>query len=46
MSGSRIRFYHSKKDSLILLHKPHPENEIKSGALKAVKLILEQEGWL
>ena len=34
MAGSRIRF--SKQGSLILLHKPHPENEIKGKALKAI----------
>jgi len=28
------------------LHKPHPENIIKGGALKAVKLHLKQEGYL
>lgn len=46
MSGSRVRFYHQKNDALLLLHKPHPENEIKGGALKSVKAHLKQEGWL
>lgn len=46
MAGSRVRFYHSGKDALLLLHKPHPENELKGGALKAVKAHLKQEGWL
>jgi S-adenosylmethionine:tRNA-ribosyltransferase-isomerase (queuine synthetase) len=31
---------------MILLHRPHPENEIKGGALKAVKQALKQEGFL
>ena len=46
MAGSRVRFYNEKIDSMILLHKPHPENEIKGGALKSVKTILKQEGLL
>lgn len=46
MAGSRVRFYHSTRNLLIRLHKPHPENEIKGGALKAVKEHLKQEGFL
>lgn len=46
MAGSRVRFYHKENDALLLLHKPHPENEQKGGALKSVKSHLKQEGWL
>lgn len=46
MAGSRVRFYHKEKDALLLLHKPHPENEIKGGALKLVKEHLKNEGFL
>lgn len=46
MAGSRVRFYNPELESLILLHKPHPENEIKGGALKALKQTLTQEGLL
>ncbi|MFV0576505.1 MAG: type II toxin-antitoxin system HicA family toxin [Vibrio sp.] len=46
MAGSRVRFYQPHMDVLILLHKPHPENELKGGALKAVKDHLRQEGIL
>jgi len=46
MSGSRVRFYHKGRDALLLLHKPHPENKLKGGALKSVKAHLKQEGWL
>lgn len=46
MEGSRGRFYHPERDHLILLHKPHPENYIKGGALKAVKDGLKQAGIL
>ncbi len=45
MAGSRVRFTHNSHE-MILLHKPHPENEIKGGALKAVKLHLKQQGLL
>ena len=44
MTGSRVRF--SKPGSLILMHRPHPENEVKGGALRAVKEVLLREGWL
>ena len=46
MAGSRVRFFHPELDNMILLHKPHPENTIKGGALKSVKLTLKQEGLL
>ncbi|MGV4459946.1 type II toxin-antitoxin system HicA family toxin [Ornithobacterium rhinotracheale] len=35
-SGSRICFYHEKKDLKYLAHKPHPQNIIKPLALKNV----------
>ena len=37
MAGSRVRFYNRTLEHTILLHKPHPENYIKGGALKSVK---------
>ncbi len=46
MAGSRVRFYNKENDALLLLHKPHPENEIKGGALKSVKEHLKNEGVL
>ncbi|WP_257224671.1 type II toxin-antitoxin system HicA family toxin [Acinetobacter sp. YH12108] len=46
MAGSRVRFFNEKTEHMILLHRPHPENEIKGGALKAVKQALKQEGFL
>lgn len=46
MAGSRVRFFNAKTEHMILMHRPHPENEIKGGALKAVKLALKQEGFL
>ncbi|EPU3936686.1 type II toxin-antitoxin system HicA family toxin [Morganella morganii] len=35
MEGSRGRFIHSDRN-MILLHRLHPDNQIKGGALKAV----------
>ena len=39
-------FLMKKTEHMILLHRPHPENEIKGGALKAVKQALKQERFL
>ncbi|HHE8876242.1 TPA: type II toxin-antitoxin system HicA family toxin [Haemophilus influenzae] len=46
MAGSRVRFYNRTLEHTILLHKPHPENYIKGGALKSVKESLKQVGIL
>lgn len=45
MQGSRVRFIHPVYKT-IMLHRPHPENHIKGGALKDVKKILKDEGVL
>lgn len=45
-AGSRVVFI--KKNDVsdrIHLHKPHPENTIKGGALKAVKAYLSERGY-
>lgn len=46
MAGSRVRFYNSSTGHMLRLHRPHPENTIKGGALKAVRQTLKQEGYL
>jgi|TARA_B110000116_G_scaffold261994_1_gene266803 predicted RNA binding protein YcfA (HicA-like mRNA interferase family) len=46
MAGSRVRFYNSTSKHMIRLHKPHPENHIKGGALKDIRQQLKQEGYL
>lgn len=33
-SGSRVKFYREKDKKIILLHKPHPEDIMKPGAVK------------
>ena len=44
-SGSRIRFTHMIA-APIVLHKPHPGNDMKQYAIKLVADMLEQEGLL
>ena len=44
-SGSRFRFTH-KTAVPIVLHKPHPGNDMKQYAVKLVAELLEQEGLL
>ena len=44
-AGSRVRFYNAANGHMIRLHRPHPENTIKGGALKAVRQTLIQEGY-
>jgi predicted RNA binding protein YcfA (HicA-like mRNA interferase family) len=39
--GSRVRFYNPDEDCIIILHKPHPQNEIKSYVLNQVILNLK-----
>lgn len=46
MAGSRVRFYNATTQHMIRLHKPHPDNHIKGGALKDVRQLLKQEGYL
>ena len=41
-----VSVFNTKTEHMILLHRPHPENEIKGGALKSVKQALKQEGFL
>ena len=45
-NGSRVRFYNSATEHMVRLHRPHPENHVKGGALKAIKEHLKAEGYL
>ena len=36
-AGSRVAFIHTETEYTFHLHKPHPENHIKGGALKEVQ---------
>ncbi|EYU15941.1 MULTISPECIES: type II toxin-antitoxin system HicA family toxin [Photorhabdus] len=42
--GSRVRFFNESLNHTILMHRPHPENYIKGGTLKAVKQTLKEVG--
>lgn len=46
MEGSRVRFFHPDSGHIIRLHRPHPENHVKGGALKDIRQQLKQEGYL
>ena len=41
-SGSRVRFV--KENIPIILHRPHPGNELKEYQIKQVLTVLEKEG--
>ena len=43
-SGSRVGFYREADDSVILLHKPHPQNVMSPGAVKALATFLKVKG--
>ena len=43
--GSRVKFFHSKNDSLINLHKPHPGSIVKKHMIKQVVAKLEVAGF-
>ncbi len=45
-SGSRIMFSSKKYKTKILLHKPHPQKELKEYQVKQLIEQLEQEGLL
>ena len=45
-SGSRVAFYHEKKDHLIRLHKPHPSNELKKYQIDLIYNELKAQGYI
>lgn len=45
-SGSRVKFYRSADQKVILLHKPHPEDIMKPGAIKMLADFLVELGEL
>jgi hypothetical protein len=45
-SGSRVRFYRASDQSIIDLHKPHPDNEMDTGAVKDIVEYLKELGEL
>lgn len=45
-SGSRVKFYREKDQRVILLHKPHPSDIIKTGSLRELVGYLRRIGEL
>lgn len=43
-SGSRVCFFREKDDRIIMIHKPHPENNIKRCYLKQIYATLKEYG--
>ena len=43
-SGSRVKFYREADQKMILLHKPHPGDEMKPGAVNDLADFLEEIG--
>ena len=40
--GSRVKFYHAQKDMMINLHKPHPDNLLKTYLVKQIQENLKE----
>lgn len=45
-SGSRVKFYHSEKDSLVHLHAPHGADFVNQCSLKDLVTKLTNDGFL
>jgi len=45
-NGSRVKFFHSTKDSLINLHKPHPGSIVKQYMVKQIVAKLKEAGFI
>lgn len=45
-SGSRVKFYRKEDQKIILLHKPHPDDIMKLGAVKELSEYLSGLGEL
>ena len=45
-SGSRVKFFRESDQRIILLHKPHPGDEMSIGAVKGLAKCLKEMGEL
>ena len=43
-SGSRVKFYHPETQAVLLLHKPHPGDEMAKAAVDSVVKFLKENG--
>ncbi|MCR5661599.1 MAG: type II toxin-antitoxin system HicA family toxin [bacterium] len=41
-SGSRVKFYHPETKAAIMLHKPHPGDEMVKSAIDSVVIFLKE----
>lgn len=45
-SGSRVRFYRARDGRMLIMHAPHPSDEMPRGAVRAVVKFLHGEDGL
>lgn len=45
-SGSRVRFYRERDGRMLIMHAPHPSDEMSRGAVRAVVKFLHGEDGL
>ena len=43
-SGSRVKFYHPETKAILLLHKPHPGDQMAKAAVDSVVRFLKEHG--
>ena len=43
-SGSRVKFHHPETQAVLLLHKPHPGDEMAKAAVDSVVKFLKEHG--
>lgn len=43
-SGSRVKFFHEDKDTIIIVHNPHPENTINVCYIRQITKTLKEMG--
>lgn len=45
-SGSRMKFYHPEKDTLVSLHKPHNPKTLRPYQIEEILSRLEEDGFI
>jgi len=43
-SGSRVKFYHPETKAVLMLHKPHPGDQMVKGSIESVVVFLKEHG--
>ena len=44
--GSRVQFIGTKENEILILHKPHPQNEVKTYVLRRLRKVLKLWGYI